>query len=168
MPAGDRALAAAGRGRSALACAGRRTVGIPVAVLRLSGIYGPGRNAFVNLAQGHRPALDQAGAGVQPHPRRRYRRGAPALDREPATAALSMSPTTCRRRRRTSWPCRRADGLARPPDIPFEAAQLSPMARSFYGENKRVSNRRLHQDFPGGSQLPTYREGLAAIKADAN
>ena len=31
-------------------------------------------------------------------------------------------------------------GIAPPPEIPFETAQLSPMARSFYGENKRVSN----------------------------
>ena len=44
----------------------------------LSGIYGPGRNAFVNLARRHGAAAGQAGPGVQPHPCRRHRRRAGA------------------------------------------------------------------------------------------
>ena len=36
-------------------------------------------------------------------------------------------------------------GVEPPPEIPFETAQLSPMARSFYGENKRVSNAAIKQ-----------------------
>ena len=48
-----------------------------------------------------------------------------------------------RARRRTWWPTRRACSASQPPpEIAFETAQLSPMARSFYGENKRVANRR--------------------------
>lgn len=56
-------------------------------------------------------------------------------------------------------------GVAPPPEVPFEAARLSPMAASFYAENKRVSNARLKGDLGISLQYPTYREGLAAILA---
>ena len=60
------------------------------------------------------------------------------------------------------------DGLRRRPKSPSSTAATFADGAAFYGENKRVSNRRLHQDFPGALQLPTYREALAAIKADAD
>jgi hypothetical protein len=50
-----------------------------------------------------------------------------------------------------------------PPAIPFETAELSPMARSFYGEVKRVSNARLKRELDWQPLYPTYREGLAAL-----
>ncbi len=55
-------------------------------------------------------------------------------------------------------------GLPVPPDIPFETAELSSMARSFYGENKRVSNARLRAagfEF----RFPDYRQSLAELHA---
>ena len=53
-------------------------------------------------------------------------------------------------------------GVEPPPETDFETAELSPMARTFYGENKRVSNAKLKAL---GYQFrhPTYREGLAAL-----
>jgi nucleoside-diphosphate-sugar epimerase len=54
-------------------------------------------------------------------------------------------------------------GVAPPPAIPFESAELSPMARSFYGEVKRVDNARAKRDLGWRLQYPTYREGLAAL-----
>lgn len=54
-------------------------------------------------------------------------------------------------------------GLAPPPEIPFEAADLSPMARSFYADNKRISNRLIKSRLGISLQYPTYREGLKAI-----
>ncbi len=56
-------------------------------------------------------------------------------------------------------------GVPTPPDLPFESAQLSPMARSFYGENKRVSNRRLREELGYALRHPTYREALRALAA---
>lgn len=53
--------------------------------------------------------------------------------------------------------------LPPPPEIAFEHAQLSPMAASFYAENKRVSNARLKGDLGIRLIYPTYRQGLAAI-----
>jgi nucleoside-diphosphate-sugar epimerase len=113
---------------------------LPVAVLRLAGIYGPGRNAFVNLANGSAKRLIKPGqvfnrihvediAGALRHLAGRRQGGVfnvaddlPAPPQDVVTCAASLM------------------GVEPPPEIPFETAQLSPMARSFYGENKRVSN----------------------------
>jgi hypothetical protein len=58
-------------------------------------------------------------------------------------------------------------GIEPPPEVPFETAELSPMARSFYSENKRVSNALLKQ---AGYRFrhPDYRSALAAMWADGN
>ncbi|HAE26660.1 MAG TPA: NAD(P)-dependent oxidoreductase, partial [Hyphomonas adhaerens] len=56
-------------------------------------------------------------------------------------------------------------GMDPPPDVPFEDADLSPMARSFYAECKRISNARTKAALSWRPQYPTYREGLAAILA---
>ncbi len=50
-----------------------------------------------------------------------------------------------------------------PPGIPFDEADLSPMAKSFYSELKRVRNDRIKEDLGIALRYPTYREGLAAI-----
>jgi hypothetical protein len=54
-------------------------------------------------------------------------------------------------------------GVEPPPLIDFEAANLSPMGRSFYGENKRVANRLLREGLNYRMIFPTYREGMAAF-----
>ena len=54
-------------------------------------------------------------------------------------------------------------GLELPPEIPFEQANLSPMARSFYDESKRVSNARIKAELGINLKYPNYRIGLAAI-----
>ena len=54
-------------------------------------------------------------------------------------------------------------GLPIPPDLDFATATLSPMARSFYSESKRVSNARLKQVLRVKLAYPSYREGLEAI-----
>jgi nucleoside-diphosphate-sugar epimerase len=112
----------------------------PAAILRLSGIYGPGRNALVNLENGTARRLvkpDQVFnrihcddiAGALWHLADGNLGGIfnvtddmPAPPQDVVTYAASLI------------------GVEPPPEIPFETAQLSPMARSFYGENKRVAN----------------------------
>jgi nucleoside-diphosphate-sugar epimerase len=56
-------------------------------------------------------------------------------------------------------------GIAPPPEVAFEDADLSPMARSFYAESKRVDNRRLKQELGVRFAYPDYRAGLRAILA---
>ena len=50
-----------------------------------------------------------------------------------------------------------------PPEQDFETAELTPMARSFYGENKRVSNARVKSELGYAFQYPTYRKALDAL-----
>ncbi|HTN95616.1 MAG TPA: NAD(P)-dependent oxidoreductase, partial [Nordella sp.] len=52
-----------------------------------------------------------------------------------------------------------------PPEIAFADADLSPMARSFYAESKRVANQRLKHELGYRLVYPTYREGLTALLA---
>jgi hypothetical protein len=54
-------------------------------------------------------------------------------------------------------------GVEPPPEIAFETAELSPMARSFYASNKRVRNRVLREELGVTLAFPTYREGIAAL-----
>ena len=56
-------------------------------------------------------------------------------------------------------------GVDPPPAEPFEtaAATLSPMARSFYADNRRIANGRIKSELGVRLAYPTYREGLAAI-----
>jgi len=141
--------------------------GKAVQVFRLAGIYGPGQNALVNLREGTARRIVKPGqvfnrihvediAGVlmaslaRPHAGRIYN----VTDNEPAppqdvvayAAGLVGAPV--------------------PPDLPFETAALSPMARSFYGENKRVSNARLRDELGYVLRYPSYREALDALHAD--
>ena len=143
------------------------TRSVPVAVLRLSGIYGPGRNALVNLAEGTARRLVKQGqvfnrihvadiAGALWHLAGRETGGIfNVTDDEPAPpqdvvafAAGIM-------------------GVEPPPEIPFETAELSPMARSFYGENKRVSNAAIKAS-GYGFRYPDYRQSLAAMWTDGS
>jgi len=54
-------------------------------------------------------------------------------------------------------------GVEAPPEIPFETADLTPMARSFYGENKRVSNQRVKDELGFTFRYPDYRVALKAL-----
>ena len=54
-------------------------------------------------------------------------------------------------------------GCPIPPDVSFDTAVLSPMARSFYADSKRVSNVRIKSELGVRLAYPTFREGLAAL-----
>ena len=54
-------------------------------------------------------------------------------------------------------------GIAPPPEQDVETAELTPLARSFYAENKRASNRKLKDELGVKLAFPTYRVGLEAL-----
>ena len=54
-------------------------------------------------------------------------------------------------------------GMTPPPAVPFEQAELSPMARSFFADNKRVANRRIKEELGVALIHRDYRSGLAAL-----
>jgi nucleoside-diphosphate-sugar epimerase len=56
-------------------------------------------------------------------------------------------------------------GVPHPPRVPFEEADMSPMARSFYSDNKRTANARMKAELGVQLRYPTYREGLRALAA---
>jgi nucleoside-diphosphate-sugar epimerase len=55
-----------------------------------------------------------------------------------------------------------------PPEISFEDADLSPMARSFYADNRRVNNDRIRNELGVNLAFPNYEAGLRAIYAAEN
>lgn len=136
----------------------------PVHIFRLSGIYGPGRSAFDALAAGRARRIDKPGqlfnrihvddiAGAL----------AASIDNPERGAVYNLA---------DDLPAASADVIAHaceligqepPPLMAFEEADLSDMARSFYGESKKVSNRALKERLGYRLKFPTYREGLAAL-----
>lgn len=140
---------------------------VPLASLRLSGIYGPGRNAFVNLENGtarrivkpgqvfNRIHVEDIGAATlflaERHANGLYNvtDSLPAPAPDVVTEAAAMM------------------GVEPPPETPFNPEAMTPMARSFYGENKRVSNARLRGE--GFTfRFPDYHGALSALWNDGN
>jgi nucleoside-diphosphate-sugar epimerase len=141
--------------------------GIAVAILRLSGIYGPGQNALTQVASGRARRIVKPGQIFN-----RIHVG----DIAQAVAAAQV--------RRASGIFNIADdeptppgdpiafaaqlmGVAPPPEIPFEAAAqtMSPMALSFWQECRRVRNDKLKNELGVSLLYPTYREGLRGLFA---
>jgi nucleoside-diphosphate-sugar epimerase len=135
-------------------------------VFRLSGIYGPGRNQLVQLASGTARRIVKPGqifnrihvadiAAVIEASLARPRPGAiyNVTDNEPAPPqdVVAFAAKLC--------------GLEPPPEIAFERAELSPMAKSFYSENRRVRNALIREELGVTLTYPTYREGLTALRA---
>lgn len=142
-----------------------RAAGKAVHVLRLSGIYGPGRNPLVKLRDGTAHRIIREGQVFN---------RIHVADIAAATQAAFDRPAIEQRiwNVTDSEPCApqlpieyAADllGIAPPPALAFEDSNLSPMAQSFWGENKRVSNRRMREELGVTLAYPSYREGLAAL-----
>jgi nucleoside-diphosphate-sugar epimerase len=140
-------------------------VGAPVAILRLGGIYGPGRNALVNLIEGRARRIIKPG---QVFSRIHVADIAQVIDAAIARRAGGVYNVTDDEPAPPQDVIAYAAGLLRrdpPPQIPFaEAAKtMTPMALSFYGENKRVVNRKLKAALGVCLRYPTYRDGIRAL-----
>jgi len=136
-----------------------KRLSLPVAVMRLSGIYGPGRNGFVNLAQEtarrivkpgqvfNRIHVDDIAGAAMLLAARRTGGVFNVTDDEPAPPQDVVAYAAA------------LMGVEPPPEIAFDDAEMTPMARSFYGENKRVSNAALKGE---GylMRFPNYRVAL--------
>jgi hypothetical protein len=138
------------------------TAGVTLAILRLSGIYGPGRNTFVNLANGTARRLikkDQVFNRIRVED---IGRAAAFLIGRSLGGIQNVTDDEPSPPQDVVAEAARIMGVAVPPDQDFETAELSPMARSFYGENKRVSNARICK--LGFEFLyPDYRQSLQQL-----
>jgi nucleoside-diphosphate-sugar epimerase len=135
-----------------------------VHILRLAGIYGPERNALANLKAGKAKRIvkkDQVFNRIHVE-----------------DVALSIANALMHDGKNQVWnvsddePAPPQDvvtfaaelmGITPPPEQDVEEADLTPMAKSFYAENKRASNRKLKQELGVSLTFPTYRDGLRAL-----
>lgn len=143
-----------------------RERGLNVQVLRLAGIYGPGRNPLVDLAEGVARRLLKPGQVFNRiHVEDIARAVAASLDhREPGEVWNVTDDEPAPPQEVVAFAAELL-GLPAPPLVDYETAELSEMARAFYSENKRVSNRRLRHVLGVNLAYPSYREGLRALHA---
>lgn len=143
-----------------------RGTGLPLHIFRLAGIYGPGRGPFEKLRKGTARRIIKEG---QVFSRIHVEDIAQVLHASIEQPAPGTAYNVC-----DDMPAPPQDvlaygaellGMAPPPEVPFEEAELTPMARSFYGESKRVSNRRIKEDLGVNLLYPDYRAGLQAVLA---
>ncbi len=141
-------------------------LGLPLHIFRLAGIYGPGRGPFEKVRDGTARRILKPGqvfsrihvediaqvleaSLLRPDPGAIYS----VCDDDPASPedVLSLAAELL--------------GLPEPPMVPYEDAEMTPMARSFYAENKRVRNDRIKAELGVKLLYPTYREGLQGLLA---
>jgi len=159
------------RGRRRIAAeaawqARRRGDRLPLHVFRLAGIYGPGRSALDQVRAGTARRIDKPGhlfsrihvddivavlraSMARPDPGAVYN----VCDDEPAPTADVVAHACA------------LLGIAPPPLVPFAEAELSPMARSFYADNRRLRNDRIRKELGVTLEFPDYRAGLRGILA---
>ncbi len=138
--------------------------GLPLHIFRLAGIYGPGRGPFSKLKRGGLRRIIKPGqvfsrihvddiaqvliaSMAKPNPGAIYN----VCDDEPVPPQDVIGYAA------------ELQGLPMPPAVPFDEADLTPMARSFYNENKRVRNDRIKDELGVSLLYPNYRVGLEAL-----
>ena len=142
----------------------RRIAGIPINIFRLSGIYGPGRSAIDTVRAGNPRRIEKPGHAFnrihvddivqtmiasmdQPQPGDIYN----LADNDPAPSHELVA-----------YACALL-GKEAPELIPYSEADMAPMARSFYKENKRVKNDKIKNKLGITLKYPDYKAGLDAI-----
>jgi dTDP-4-dehydrorhamnose reductase len=139
--------------------------GIAVAVLRLAGIYGPGRNALTQIARGGARRLVKPG---QVFNRIHVFDIAQAIDAAFAGSASGIFNVADDQPSPPGDPLIFAAqllGVPPAPEVPFDEAApaMSPLALSFWQECRRVKNDKLKRALGVSLRYPTYREGLRAL-----
>jgi nucleoside-diphosphate-sugar epimerase len=138
--------------------------GLPAHVFRLAGIYGPGRNALKNLAEGRAKRLVKPGQVFNRiHVDDIAAALLASLDRPRAGAVYNLADDEPAPPQDVVAHAARLLGVAPPPEQPFDPDTLTPMAASFYGENKRAANALIKRELALSWRYPTYREGLVAL-----
>lgn len=139
---------------------------LPVHIFRLAGIYGPGRGPFAKVRNGTARriikynqvfsrihvediAATLAASITHPNPGQVYN----VCDNDPAPPQDVIGHAAA------------LLGLPMPPALDFETADLTPMARSFYAESKKVSNARIKAELGVHLRYPDYMTGLKALLA---
>jgi nucleoside-diphosphate-sugar epimerase len=155
-----------GQARVAAEAAWQGIPDLPLHIFRLAGIYGPGRGPFAKVLNGTARRIIKDG---QVFSRIHVDDIAHALELSLATPQAGAIYNMC-----DDDPAPPQDvighaaellGVPLPPAIAFEEAEMTPMARSFYAESKRVRNDYIKQALGWKPTYPDYRSGLAAMLA---
>jgi nucleoside-diphosphate-sugar epimerase len=135
-------------------------------LVRLPGIYGPGRSPFDRLRDATAQRVIKPGQVFSRVHVDDIASGLAALVQRPeATGVFHLCDDLSAPPQDVTAFAAELLGMAPPPDIPFGDAQFSDMAASFYAECKRVANARAKAALGWRPAYPTYREGLRAILA---
>jgi len=140
--------------------------GLPLHVFRLAGIYGPGRSALDSLRAGTAKRVIKPG---QVFSRIHVADIVQVLRASMARPNAGAVYNVCDDDPAPPWEvveyAAELLGIPAPPAVPFEQAELSDMARSFYDDNKRVRNDRIKRELGVQLMYPSYREGLRALSS---
>lgn len=160
----DESAPTGGGRRSARAQCDADWLGMGARVFRLPGIYGPGRSALdrVRAGKAHRVDLpDQVFSRVHVEDIASGVMAAMTGDAPPGAYNLADD-LPCSQNAVIEEACRLLC-MEPPPLQSMEEANLSPMARGFYAENRRVANGKAKRVLGWAPQFPTFREGLASL-----
>jgi nucleoside-diphosphate-sugar epimerase len=139
-----------------------------VDLFRLAGIYGPGRSAFDDLRAGTARRLSKPGHQFGRIHRADIARAVTAAMRQtpaPGVRMLNLVDDVPAESAAVVTEAARLLGVSPPPEIAFADAlpAMSPMARSFWAENRKVSGQQTQRTLGVRWLYPSFREGLAAI-----
>ncbi|MEM0908898.1 MAG: SDR family oxidoreductase, partial [Pseudomonadota bacterium] len=140
--------------------------GVPVGVFRLAGIYGPGRNTFVALRDGRAKRIIKPGQVFNRIHVSDIAATLKAASTQAAGGIFNVADNEPAPPEEVVTFAAKLMGVEPPPRVPFDEAQMSPMARSFYGEVKRIINARIRSELGVILTYPTYREGLTTLWQD--
>jgi nucleoside-diphosphate-sugar epimerase len=141
--------------------------GLPLHIFRLAGIYGPGRGPFAKVRAGTARRIIKTGQVFSRIHVEDIAQVLLASIKAPRTGAIY---NLC-----DDDPAPPQDvighaadllGLPVPEAIPFEQAEMTPMARSFYAESKKVRNDLIKSELGVQLRYPDYRAGLKALLRD--
>ncbi len=140
-----------------------KACGLPVHIFRLAGIYGPGRSALDSVRAGVARRIDKPG-----HAFSRIHVDdivqvlmASMLNHAPGSIYNLADDNAAPSHEVIKYACEML-GLNVPPLIPFAEADMAPIARSFYSDNKRIHNDKIKQELGVTLRYPDYRSGLQA------
>ncbi len=140
--------------------------GLPVHIFRLAGIYGPGRGPFAKVRAGTARRIIKKG---QVFSRTHVEDIAQVLRASIAAPNAGAIYNVCDNDpappQEVIAEAARMLNLPLPEAVDFETAEMTPMARSFYAESKKVSNRRILAELGITLKYPDYRSGLNALLA---
>jgi nucleoside-diphosphate-sugar epimerase len=140
--------------------------GLPLHIFRLAGIYGPGRGPFAKVRRGTARQIVKPGQVFSRiHVEDIAQVLAASIARPDPGAVYNVCDDLAAPPEDVLAFAAELLGVTLPPAEDYEAAEMTPMARSFYAESKRVHNDRIKVDLRVVLVYPTYRDGLSALFA---